>query len=57
MLLKCSRCGEWHPVQLDRTNAGSAQYANEMLYWHCGGSRFYAGQTGGAPRRPFRRRP
>jgi len=39
MLLKCSKCGRWHPVHLDRANAGQTVYANEMLYWHCGKSR------------------
>lgn len=56
MLLKCSRCGEWHAVHFDRTNSGQADYANEMLYWWCGGGRFYAGQIGSIARRPVKRR-
>jgi hypothetical protein len=55
MLLKCSRCGQWHAVHFDRANAGDTDYANEMLYWWCGGGRYYAGQIGGRTSRPVKR--
>jgi len=57
MLLRCSRCGRWHQVHFDRENSGGTDYANQMLYWWCGTARFYAGQAGGRPRRPIKRRP
>lgn len=56
MLLKCSKCGRWHAVHLDRANAGQTDYANEMLYWHCGKSRYYAGHVGGTARYPVKAR-
>ena len=43
-------------VHLDRTHAGQTDYANEMLYWHCGTSRYYAGQVGRTARYPVRAR-
>jgi hypothetical protein len=54
MLLKCSRCGRWHEVRLDNEHAGETPHAREMLYWFCGGARYYAGQTGGRSRHPIR---
>jgi len=52
MLLKCSRCGQWHPVRFDRNNAGGTDVAQNMLFWWCGASRFYAGQAGYSSRHP-----
>jgi hypothetical protein len=55
MLLKCSKCGEWHTVRLADGNVGEAEHAKEMLYWLCRGGRFYAGQRGSIGRLPIRR--
>jgi hypothetical protein len=55
MLLHCSRCGRWHPVRYHREGVGTTEYANAMLFWECGGKRFYAGQTGSTSRHPLRR--
>ena len=53
MLLRCSRCGRWHPVRVDAGATGSAE---GMLFWHCGSAKFYAGQVGGTARYPTKRR-
>ena len=55
MLLKCSKCGEWHTVRPADGNVGEAEHAREMLYWPCRGRRFYAGQRGSVARTPLRR--
>ena len=55
MLLKCSKCGEWHTVRHADGNVGEAEHAKEMLYWLCRGQRFYAGQRGSVARTPLRR--
>ena len=55
MLLKCSKCGEWHTVRPADSNVGEAEHAKEMLYWLCRGRRFYAGQRGAVARLPIRR--
>ena len=55
MLLKCSKCGEWHTVRPADGNVGEAEHAKEMLYWLCRGRRFYAGQRGSVGRWPVRR--
>jgi len=55
MLLKCSKCGQWHAVRPADGNVGEAEHAREMLYWLCRGQRFYAGQRGSVARLPVRR--
>ena len=55
MLLKCSKCDQWHTVRPADGNAGDAEHAKEMLYWLCRGRRFYAGQRGAVSRLPIRR--
>jgi hypothetical protein len=55
MLLKCWRCGNWHPLHFDRDDAGNTEGAKDMLFWQCRGGRFYAGQAGYPSRHPDRR--
>jgi hypothetical protein len=55
MLLKCSKCGEWHTVRPDDGQSGEHEHAKDMLYWLCRGRRFYAGQRGAVSRWPLRR--
>lgn len=54
MLLKCSKCGEWHTVRPSDGDVGESEHAKEMLYWLCRGRRFYAGQRGTVARMPIR---
>lgn len=54
MLLKCSKCGEWHTVRPADDKAGDTDHAKDMLYWLCRGRRFYAGQRGAVARMPIR---
>ena len=56
MLLRCSRCGQWHEVHFDRENAGETEHARAMLFWKCRGAKFYAGQAGGYSRHVVKRR-
>lgn len=53
MLLKCSKCGQWHAVELAQGNVGESEHAKEMMFWLCRGERFYAGQRGSVGRRPL----
>ena len=53
MLLHCSRCGRWHEVRPDEDATG---FAVGMLYWRCGGAKYFAGYAGTTPRRPVKRR-
>jgi hypothetical protein len=55
MLLKCTRCKQWHEVRHDNEHAGQTPHAREMLYWFCGTARYYAGQVGGSSRHPIQR--
>ena len=55
MLLKCSKCGQWHTVRPADSDVGESDQAKEMLYWLCRGRRYYAGQRGAVVRQPLRR--
>lgn len=54
MLLKCSKCDQWHTVR-PADDTADTEHAKEMLFWLCRGRRFYAGQRGTVPRMPIRR--
>jgi hypothetical protein len=55
MLLKCSKCGQWHTVH-DGRRADQPPESGEMLYWTCRGRVFSAGEAGSVSPRPVKRR-
>jgi len=55
ILLKCSKCGQWHTVH-DGRQPDQPPQADGMLYWTCRGRTFSAGQTGAPSPHPARRR-
>jgi hypothetical protein len=55
ILLKCSKCGQWHTVHPGR-RSGEPGPSSEMLDWTCRGRTFSAGETGSVPSLPLRRR-
>jgi hypothetical protein len=54
MLLKCSKCNQWHTVR-PADGTADTEHAKEMLFWLCRGRRFYAGQRGTVPRMTIKR--
>jgi hypothetical protein len=32
MLLKCWRCGGWHPLNFERNDAGNTEVGQDMLF-------------------------
>ena len=42
--VRCPRCRRWHPVE--KLHTSGTDYTLKMLYFECGGQRFYAGQEG-----------
>ena len=55
ILLKCSKCGQWHTVHAGRRSS-EQEVPSEMLYWTCRGRVFSAGEAGSVPSLPVRRR-
>jgi hypothetical protein len=53
MLLKCSRCGQWHEVFEEPRAAGTS--AEGMLFWQCGGAKYFAGHAGKPSRHQAKR--
>jgi len=42
--VRCPHCRKWHPVV--KWHASGTDYTLRMLFFECGGQRFYAGQEG-----------
>jgi hypothetical protein len=50
--IRCPHCRQWHAILLGHTEG--TDYTLAMLYFECGGKRFYAGQVGLPSRHPTR---
>jgi hypothetical protein len=46
--VSCPHCHPWHILIVRHTEG--TPYAQQMLYWQCGGGFYYAGQVGGSSR-------
>jgi len=50
-LVCCSRCRKWHPAEA-WTSGSATDYAEKMLFIHCGTAHFFVGTIDGRARDP-----
>ena len=50
-LVRCSRCGKWHPAET-WISGSATDYAEKMLFIRCGTAHFFVGTIDGRARDP-----